>query len=62
MEATNELGPMLDAEDKYIQDIKIQLARISETLTEKAVHDLRMGFRTKALIDLKLSRAREAQS
>ncbi len=53
---TNEIGPILKSEDKYIKEIKSQLATIGEILTEKAEHDLRMGFRTKAIVDLRLSR------
>ena len=53
---TNEIGPIRKSEDKYIKEIKSQLATIGEILTEKAEHDLRMGFRTKAIVDLRLSR------
>ena len=58
MNVTKELGPILEAENKYINDIVDSLKQIGESVTEKSVHDLRMGFRTKALIDLKMARAR----
>ncbi len=56
MEITNELGPMLDAEAGYIDGIKSALAEFGDSLTEKAEHDLRMGFRTKELVDLRIRR------
>ena len=52
MNITNELGTILGTEDAYIHEIKLKLSLIKETLTDKAEHDLRLGFRTKAIIDI----------
>lgn len=54
MEVTNELGPILDAENEYIKGIKSALSQIPATLSDKSEHDLRLGFRTKALVDLRI--------
>jgi len=58
IDVTNELGPMLDAENVYIEGIVRDLGEFDETLSEKAIRDLRMGFRTKQLVDLCLKRLR----
>ena len=61
MDVTKELGPMFDAENAYIEAIKAALAEYGESITDKAEHDLRMGYRTAELIDLKLKRHQEAR-
>ena len=62
MSITNELDNILDSENNYINSIKIDLGSIGESLTDKAEHDLRIGYRTKYIIDIKLSRARDERS
>lgn len=56
MDISNYLDSILNAENEYIDAIKVDLCKINETITEKAEHDLRMGFRAKAIIDIKLTR------
>lgn len=53
---TNELSGILQSENIYIEDIKSKLLEVNELLTDKSEHDLRLGFRTKAIIDIRLTR------
>ena len=54
---TNELGPRMDEENRMVDDYKKQLKAINMPMSEKSEHDLRIGFRTKWLLDLALERA-----
>lgn len=54
---TNELGPRMDEENRMVADYHRQLNEINMPMSAKSEHDLRMGFRTKWLLDLALERA-----
>ena len=56
MDITKELGPMLAAEERYIETLKNKLAAVGEILTDKSQHDLRMGYRTLAIVKIRLTR------
>lgn len=56
MDVTKELAVMLDAEDLYIKGLKGQLAESGKQITQKTEYDLRMGFRTRELVNLEMVR------
>jgi hypothetical protein len=58
MDVTKELEGMLAAEDAYIEGIVRELYECGETLSVESYRHLRMGFRTKQLVDLAISRAK----
>ena len=62
MNITAELAPMLDSEDRFVSDLKDKLAVYGESITDKAEHDLRMGYRTQRLIEIKLERLVEGRA
>lgn len=60
IDLTNEAGPILKEENDYISKIKQELAEFKESITDKAEQELRMGFRVKKIVDIRLDRLRNA--
>lgn len=56
MIVTNELSKICDDEKDYIDNIKSDLAKFNDTITEDTEKKLRDGFFSKALIDLRMFR------
>lgn len=59
MNITPILNEMLDNETTYIAEIERELALFGESLEPDAIHKLKMGFRTKYIIDYKLELLRK---
>jgi hypothetical protein len=58
MVVSDELGEILDGERDYVGAIKRDLAAHGDRLTSKTERDLRLGYRAKRLVDLRLERYR----
>ncbi len=58
----NELRDLLDAENVYIEEMKAALKSFNDSMSEKAERDMRIGFRTKGIMDLRLARHRNGEN
>jgi hypothetical protein len=61
MNLTEELNGMMQTEETYVGSLKAELAGVGESMTDEAEHDLRMGFRTHQMIQIRLLRHREGR-